>query len=104
MLKILYSSDDRFDVVVFSTFPLCQNQSDLTDDGDADDKILGVPIIHIKNITDMNQHTLKTIQHFFETYKGLQNKVVKVGKIGGAKEAKETFHHSKKLYKEKFGK
>ena len=46
----------------------------------------------VKDVGDINQHTFgKTIQHFFETYKGLQNKIVKIGKIGGAKEAKELF-------------
>ena len=116
--QTFYDDGDALDVVVLSTFPLCQGVLVkvrpvgivyLTDDGDADDKILGVPTSdprwdYIKDIGDINPHTLKTIQHFFETYKGLQNKVVKVGKIGGSKEAKEAFHYSKKLYKEKFGK
>ena len=116
--QTFYDDGDALDVIVLSTFPLCQGVLVkvrpvgviyLTDDGDADDKILGVPTNdprwdHIKDVGDINQHTLKTIQHFFETYKGLQNKIVKIGKIGGAKEAKEAFHYSKKMYKEKFGK
>ena len=55
----------------------------MSDDKGGDDKILcvakGNPAFkHMKTLDDVAPHTLKAIAHFFETYKTLENKEVKV--------------------------
>jgi inorganic pyrophosphatase len=83
----------------------------MTDAGDSDDKIIAVPVHDkrwddVKNLDDINKHTLKEFKHFFETYKtlkGADNEVT----VHGFKEkdvAIEAIEKSVKLYNEKFGK
>jgi inorganic pyrophosphatase len=55
----------------------------MTDEAGGDDKVLCVPVdprnVDIKDIGDVNEFTLKEIQHFFERYKDLEpDKWVKV--------------------------
>lgn len=64
----------------------------MSDDKGVDNKILGVPVgnphmSHIKDIKDVTKHTLNEITHFFEQYKVLEKKFVKVGGWGNKKEA-----------------
>jgi len=56
-------------------------------------------------LADLNKHTLKEYQHFFETYKALKGKPspVVINAVKGRKEAIEAVKHSVELYKEKFG-
>lgn len=48
----------------------------MVDDAGGDDKVLCVPVdprtAHIQDIGDVNEFTLKEIQHFFERYKDLE--------------------------------
>ncbi len=51
----------------------------MIDDGDADDKVLAVPVgepeyADVHNYTQIFAHQLRKIQHFFETYKLLEGK------------------------------
>jgi inorganic pyrophosphatase len=51
----------------------------MIDDGKPDDKVLAVPVgepayVDIHNYTQIFPHTLRTISHFFETYKLLEGK------------------------------
>ena len=78
----------------------------MIDDGESDDKILSVPaddprFDEVKDIGDVNKHTIKEIQHFFETYKKIQEKVIEIQGVGTAAEAKEAFERSRKMYKGK---
>ncbi len=115
--QTLWEDDDPLDVIVLTTNPLFPGVlvevrpvavMEMVDDGDSDYKIIAVPVDdmrweHVKDKEDLNQHALKEYKNFFETYKALKNKVVEVGEIKGAKEAKEAVMHSIELYKQKFG-
>lgn len=116
--KTLWDDGDALDVIVLATFPLYPGIlvrvrpiaiMNMIDDGDADDKIIAVPVSDprwddIQDLDDINKHTLKEMEHFYTTYKKLQNKVVEVTGFKGKKEAVEAFDRSLDLYKNKFKK
>ena len=107
-----------FDDDVITTNPLfsgCQVEvrpigvMHMMDAGESDDKVICVPTAdprfsHIKELNDLGEHRVKEMQHFFETYKLLQKKEVKITGIEGSAAAKDTVKKSIKLYKDKFGK
>lgn len=114
--KTLWDDGDALDVVVLTTEPLHPGIvvharpvafMDMVDSGDPDGKVIGVPIDDprwdgVKDINDINPHTLKEIEHFFCTYKNLQGKVCQNKGFAGAQQAREAFTRSQKLYTEKF--
>lgn len=116
--QTLWDDGDALDVVVLTTEPLSPGILvhvrpvailDMVDGGDADAKILGVPVNdprwkEVKDLSHVNPHTIKEIEHFFLTYKQLQNKKVELHGWKGAKEAGEAFVRAQQLYKEKFPK
>jgi inorganic pyrophosphatase len=77
-------------------------------DGDEqDDKVIAVPAEDkrwddVQDIRDVNKHTLKEIQHFFETYKNLKGKpaTVTISGVRGRAEAETAFERARKLYQE----
>jgi len=84
---------DPLDILVLATsktFPGCIVDArvvgylDVVDNGDKDEKIIAVMehdprFSHIHEISDIQEHTLREIKHFFKTYKDLQqNKIVEV--------------------------
>jgi inorganic pyrophosphatase len=82
---------------------------DMIDSGDSDAKIIAVPIDdprwdNTKDLADINPHTVKEIEHFYSTYKKLQNKVVEVKGFMPKKDAIAAFQKGQKLYKDKFSK
>lgn len=110
--QTLWDDGDALDVVLLTTEPLFPGLllearpvgiMHMIDGGEADEKVIAVPsgdprFKDIKDIKDVNQHTLKEIQHFFATYKQLQNKVVEVGEFEDAAAAKTAFDRAVKLY------
>lgn len=116
--QTLWDDDDALDVLVLTTYPLSPGIlvharpvaiMKMIDDGESDDKIIAVPIDdprfeEVKDLKDINKHTLKEIEHFFATYKKIQNKEVLVDGFKDSSEAKAAFERSRKLYKEKFSK
>lgn len=112
--QTLFDDGDALDVVLITTHPLLPGIllkarpvaiMEMTDDGDRDDKIVAVPVEdprfdEINDLADLNKHFVKEMSHFFETYKKVQDKEVSVGKWHGAKEAKEVFEKSRKMYLE----
>ncbi len=80
----------------------------MTDSGDDDAKILAVPVAdprfkNTQDVLDVEPHFLEEIKHFFEVYKDLQNKEVRVGNWQGKAEAIKVCQKSLDLYREKFG-
>lgn len=76
---------DIMSLITYPTFPGCLisirpiGVMIFEDSGDVDDKILGVPVddirfAHIKDISDLQPHTLDEIAFFFAHYKDLQFK------------------------------
>jgi inorganic pyrophosphatase len=116
--QTLWDDDDALDVVVLTTYPLAPGIlvavrpvaiMNMVDSGDADDKIIAVPVDdprwdEVKDLPFINKHTLKEMEHFFSTYKKIQNKVVEVTGFKGKKQAEKAVLRSIKLYQDKFGK
>jgi len=118
--QTLWDDNDPLDVIVLTSYPLHPGilvavrpvaVMEMIDSGDSDYKIIAVPVEDkrwedVKDLADLNKHTLKEYQHFFETYKALKGKPspVVINAIKGRKEAIEAVKHSVELYKEKFGK
>lgn len=114
--QTLWHDHDPVDVVVLSTYPFAPGIlvkvrpvaiMNMIDSGEADDKVIGVPIEdprwdHVKDLGDINKHTLKEIEHFFVTYKKLQHKDVHVNGFKGKDEAEQCFEEGKKMYNQKF--
>ncbi len=81
----------------------------MNDNGESDDKILAVyekdpRFSDVKSINDVPKHTLSELKHFFETYKELEGKKVKVLEIKDKETAYDVLKKSVELYKKKFGK
>ncbi|OHA33639.1 MAG: inorganic pyrophosphatase [Candidatus Taylorbacteria bacterium RIFCSPLOWO2_01_FULL_45_15b] len=115
--KTLWHDNDPLDVIVLTTFPLMPGVlvrvrpvaiMNMIDGGDADDKIISVPAddprwAETRDLKDINPHTLKEIEHFYSTYKKLQNKEVVVNGFKGRKEAEAAFEEGRRIYATKFG-
>lgn len=116
--QTLWDDGDPLDVLVMSHepfFPGCLVKArpigvmEMTDDGDSDAKVLAVPIKdprynNIKNITDLDPHTLEEIKHFFKVYKDLQKKEVMVADWRDKSEAEKDINHSLEQYQQKYSK
>ncbi|CAN5133495.1 inorganic diphosphatase [soil metagenome] len=114
----LWHDNDPLDVVMLTTYPLVPGVLvaarpvavvHMVDGGEADEKIIAVPVEdprfdNVKEIGDINPHTLKEIEHFFLTYKQLQKKTVEINGTEGRIEAENAFLESMKLYKDKYSK
>jgi inorganic pyrophosphatase len=66
----------------------------MADDKGQDEKVICVPVSDpiwnsLNDLSDMNPHLLKEIEHFFQVYKDLENKTVDVGGWGDVNEAYE---------------
>lgn len=113
-----WKDNDPLDVILLTTYPLYPGilvearpvaVMWMTDGGDGDDKIIAVPkndprFENIKDLEDLNKHTIKEIQHFFETYKTIEDKEVKVSGVDGREKALEVVNEGLKMYNEKFQK
>jgi len=111
--QTLWDDNDPLDVIVLTTYPLASGIlarvrpigiMDMIDGGDSDVKIIAVPTSDprwddVKDLEDVNKHTLKEMEHFFSTYKGLQNKKVEIKGFAGKDKAIEAFNKSLQLYK-----
>lgn len=116
--QTLWDDGDPLDVLVMSHEPFvpgCLVKArpigvmEMTDDGDSDAKVLAVPVKDpryktIKDISDVDPHTLMEIKHFFKVYKDLQEKEVMVAEWRDRAEAEKDILHSLELYKQKFAK
>jgi len=110
--QTLWDDGDPLDVVVLTTYPLSPGilvrvrpvaLIDMVDGGDSDVKVVAVPTSdprwsEIKDLKDVNKHTIKEIEHFFTTYKKLQNKEVEIKGVYGKDKAIEAFLKAQKLY------
>jgi inorganic pyrophosphatase len=97
---------DPLDVLVLGTeptFPMCVMEVKpigvfhMADEKGNDEKIICVPVSDpiwnsLNDLSDVNPHTIKEIEHFFQVYKDLEKKKVDVGGWGNAKEAYAIWH------------
>lgn len=112
--QTLWEDGDAMDVVLLTTYPLIPGilvrvrpiaLLHMTDSGDADDKIIAVPADDprwddVLDLKDLNKHTLREIEHFYSTYKKLQDKEVIVKDFRPKKNAIAAFKRGIELYKE----
>ncbi len=116
--QTLAEDGDAVDVLILSTFPIPPGVlvptrpvgfMEMIDGGEVDNKIIGVPVDdyrwdHIKDVSDLNPHTVKELKNFFETLKDLKAKPVeiKINGFTGKSEAIKAFAETKKRYNEKY--
>lgn len=116
--QTLWDDGDPLDVVLLTTYPLHPGilvavrpvaVMDMVDSGESDYKIIAVPVDDkrwddVNDLQDVNSHSLKEIQHFFETYKALKGKPapVEINGVMGKQEAIEAVKKSVALYRKKF--
>ena len=79
------------------------------DGGEADEKIIAVPVEDprfdkVQDLEDINPHTRKEIEHFFGTYKKLQEKAVEIHGYEGKLVAQASFDEGLELYRQKYSK
>ena len=113
--QTLWDDGDALDVVLLTTYPLLPGVlvrarpvavMDMTDGGDSDSKIIAVPVDDprwedTKDLRDLNKHFLREMEHFYSTYKKLQNKEVTVHGFKGRAEAEDAFERAREMYQEK---
>ena len=113
--QTLCEDGDALDVVLLTTYPLFPGIlvrarpvaiMPMIDGGEKDEKVIAVPaddprFTDIKDLADVNKHTLKEIAHFFLTYKQIQNKSVEVGEFEGKEAAHAAFARAREMYQEK---
>lgn len=101
MPQTLALDGDPLDVLVLinePTFPGCVMEVKpigvfhMADDKGPDEKIICVPVSDpiwssLNDLADINPHLLKEIEHFFQVYKDLENKVVDVEGWGDLSQA-----------------
>ena len=116
--QTLWEDGDALDVVLLTTHAIPPGIlvdarpvaiMHMIDSGESDDKVIAVPVgdprwADVKDLADINKHTLKEMEHFFTTYKKLQNKEVTVAGFEGVAAAHSAIIKSIELYKAKFSK
>ena len=115
--QTLWDDDDPIDVIIPASFSIHPGVlvrvrpvgiMNMIDDGEADDKLIAVPTDDprfnaVEDIENVNPHTLKEMEHFYSTYKNLQDKEVEVTGFDNKEAAEAAFVRGQKLYKEKYG-
>lgn len=118
--QTLWEDGDALDVIVLTTYPLDPGilvsvrpvaMMEMTDSGDSDNKIIAVPTEDyrwddVQDLADLNKHSLKEYQNYFETIKQLKkgSPEVIVHGFKGKAEAMEAVKKSLKMYQDKFPK
>ena len=110
--QTLWDDGDALDVVLLTTYPLMPGilvrarpvaLMKVIDSGDGDDKVVAVPVDdprweEVQDLADINKHTLKEMEHFYATYKKLQDKEVVVQGFENRASAEAAFEKARKMY------
>ena len=100
--------NDPLDILVLSQIdmqPMCLVEAKIIgvmrmlDRGEADDKLIAVAahdmsVAHINDLKDLPTHFIEELRHFFEEYKRLEQKVVKIEEFQEARLAKKILMHA----------
>ncbi|MEO9954538.1 inorganic diphosphatase [Nonlabens sp.] len=109
--------NDPLDILVLSQIeivPMCLVECkvigvmQMLDGGEMDDKIIAVAandmsVAHFNDIEELPEFWKKEMRNFFQDYKKLENKEVKVDEFQGREKALEIVNQSIVDYKKKFG-
>jgi inorganic pyrophosphatase len=107
---------DPLDILVLCSQtiqPLCLVEAtvignmQMIDSGEEDDKIIAVAtndpsVNHIRNINELPKHFFNELKHYFEEYKVLENKEVRIDNFQTKEEAYGIIKDAIELYKKKF--
>lgn len=79
----------------------------MVDQDEEDDKIIAVhehdpAFSHYRDIRELPQHTLYELQQFFEDYKKLEHKEVRIERFKGQHDARQIIETSLRLYQQSF--
>lgn len=113
--QTLWEDNDPLDIFVFTNeaihpMTLCEVRVlgvlHMVDDNGSDDKIIGAYLHDPRfsdrlDISNIPQHYLLELKHFFETYKVLQGKKVEVFAIKGTQAAYQVVRKAQKMYRAK---
>lgn len=114
-----YGDDkDPLDILVITSLPVVPltlmeakvvGVMQMIDGGDGDDKIIAVAandpgVNHYNNIEELPKHFFNELRHFFEEYKQLENKTVKVEEFGDKSMALKIIEDAIHLYNTNFRK
>ncbi|MEP6574062.1 MAG: inorganic diphosphatase [Gemmatimonadota bacterium] len=116
--RTLGDDGDPLDVLVMMTIPVftgCLVEArpiglfHLIDKGKGDEKVIAVPIGDpysdgINNISDIPQHALKEIEHFFQVYKDLEGVTTRTRGFEGSDAARGAIVDAMARYEREFGK
>ena len=108
---------DPLDILVICSVrvePLCLIEAKvigvmrMIDQGEIDDKIIAVAkndmsVSHIGELSELPAHLLQQVHRFFEDYKKLEHKEVKVLEFEGRQKAYQIINESIELYKKTYG-
>lgn len=111
-----WEDGDPLDILVIGDTPVLPNTlaqvrvigvMHMIDGGESDDKVIGVyeddpRYDDVNTLEDIARHRLDEIQHYFESYKDLQNTEVTVTGFEDVSEARNVVEKGIRLYKEKF--
>ena len=100
---LVLGTEPTFPMVVMEVKPI--GVFHMTDEKGPDEKIICVPVsdpIWSKrdDISDLNPHMLKEIEHFFQVYKDLEKKKKEFGGWGNHEEAIKIYHECVVRYQE----
>lgn len=115
--ETLALDSDPLDVLVLvtePTFPGCVMEVKpigvfhMADEKGPDEKIICVPVSdpiwnRLNDLSDVNGHLIKEIEHFFKVYKDLEQKKVDVEGWGDVKEAQDIIEQCIQRYKDSNG-
>lgn len=114
--QTLGQDGDPLDILVLCSQtiqPLCLVEAtvignmQMIDSGEEDDKIIAVAtkdpsVNHISEIDEVPRHFILELRNYFEQYKALENKQVKIDAFQSKEEAYRVIHEAIGLYKQKF--
>ena len=115
--RTLADDGDPLDVLVLMTIPVftgCLVDArpiglfHLMDKGVADEKVLAVPMRDpysdgLNDLSDIQQHHLREIEHFFRVYKDLEGTRIETRGFEGADAARAAITQAMECYRERFG-
>jgi len=98
---LVMGTEPTYPMVVMEVKPI--GVFHMTDEKGPDEKIICVPVsdpiwCNNNEISDLNPHRLKEIEHFFQVYKDLEKKKVDTGGWGDAAEAVKIYKECIKRY------
>jgi inorganic pyrophosphatase len=109
--------NDPLDILVLCSQPissLCLVEAtvignmQMIDSGESDDKIIAVAtkdpsVNHITDIEELPKHFFNELKHYFEQYKALENKEVRIDDFQDKQAAFHIIEDAIQLYEKKFG-